>query len=144
MVPSGMTRVPWPFLVHQATSSPSVSAMVELGFCGAQMHQSARAAGQRRRTRTCTARERRRRGRTIDVVDERGLAERVRALGGGVALVVALLGAADELGVRVRLVRLSSQPNTRTHKHRTRHVSSLSRHARTRGSAVLTMPDGYA
>lgn len=42
MAPAGMIRVPRPFLVHQATSSPSVSPMVESGLGGAQRHQSSR------------------------------------------------------------------------------------------------------
>jgi hypothetical protein len=37
---AGMMRVPRPGFVHQATSSPSVSAMVESGFGGAQRQKS--------------------------------------------------------------------------------------------------------
>ena len=36
----GMMRVPRPGLVHHATSSPSVSAMVESGLGGAQRQKS--------------------------------------------------------------------------------------------------------
>lgn len=35
MAPAGMTRVPWPPLVHQTTSRDSVSPMTELGSGGA-------------------------------------------------------------------------------------------------------------
>jgi hypothetical protein len=38
----GMMRVPRPGFVHHATSSPSVSAIMEFGFAGAHRQKSAR------------------------------------------------------------------------------------------------------
>ena len=64
----GMIRVPRPGLVHQATSSPSVSAMIELGFAGAQRQKST--IENLKQVKKTVSME-----RTVDRVDHSGLTQ---------------------------------------------------------------------
>lgn len=96
--PGGIRRVPRPGLVHQATSSPSVSAMRELGLDGAQRQKSSSLLNTiTRRTKDESL--------TINMVEEGRLAKGVLALGSRVAQIVAELGATQEV-IGVGLVRL--------------------------------------
>ena len=91
-------RAPFPGFVHHATSSPSVSAIRELGSGGAQRQKS------KEGLELFYASEESR--HTIEVIEERSLAKGVLTLGCRVTNVVTQLLPTDEVGVGVDFVGL--------------------------------------
>lgn len=91
-------RAPFPGFVHHATSSPSVSAIRELGSGGAQRQKS------KEGLELFYASESSR--HTIEVIEERSLAKGVLTLGCRVTDVVTQLLPTDEVGVGVDFVWL--------------------------------------
>ena len=94
-------RAPFPGFVHHATSSPSVSAIRELGSGGAQRQKS------KEGLELFYASEESR--HTIEVIEERSLAKGVLTLRSGVANVVTHLRTTNEVGVCIDLIRLNSR-----------------------------------